>query len=49
MAIEDVLTYEEIERERMRLTKLAAVMTLDEIRIAGARIVRIVGPGTYST
>ena len=38
MAIEDALSYEEIERERMRLTKLATVMTLDELRIAGARI-----------
>ena len=38
MAIEEVLTYEEIEWERTRLTKLAVAMTLDEIRISGARI-----------
>ena len=36
--IEDVLSYEEIERERDRLFNLASGMTEAEIRIAGARI-----------
>jgi len=36
--IEDILTYEEIERERNRPFGLAPAMKVAEIRIAGARI-----------
>ena len=38
VSIEDILTYEEIERERNRLFDFAPALTVKEIRLAGARI-----------